>query len=208
MKTLITAAKVADMAQSQEKTFYVEKSSIITPAASDAAKQYGIKIVESSQPGPLGNANKTGCQSQMTIDAALIAHIVGEVQASLNMNRQSSKLLKEGDPCGLRLIRGESVALEDFYIGGQPGTVKMKEILSIKESSQMVSGFMTMEDAAFTSDLKNDEISFIISGTLTCSINGKKYLGAAGDTFFIPAGTKVTYSTSGITKIFFVLSPT
>jgi ethanolamine utilization protein EutQ len=207
LKTLITAAEVKDMMQQQEKTLYVGLHSIITPAAYDAAKQYGITIVEGSDSPAIGQEKKAGRQSEMTIDAALIAHIVSQVQDCLIMNKQYSKLSKESDPCGLRLVRGGSVALEDFYIGGQPGTVKMKEILCIKESSQMVSGFMTMEDTVFTSELKNDEINYIISGALTCTINGKKYTGEAGDTFFIPAGTKVTYSTFGIMKSFFVISP-
>jgi len=208
LKTLITAAKVKDMAQSQEKTLYVEKDSIITPAARDAAKEYGVSIVGSSDPGLMGEEKKTRCQSAMRIDAALITHIVDEVQACLKINKQQPQICKEGHPCGLRLVRGVGVSLEDFYIGGAPGKVKLQEILSIKESSQMVSGFMTMEDAVFTSELKNDEISYIISGALTCTINGEKYTGETGDTFFIPGGAKVTYSTSGITKIFYVVAPT
>ncbi len=85
--------------------------------------------------------------------------------------------------------------------------VGIGEILSIKESPNMASGFMTMEKTSFDWTLKYEEIDYVVDGMLEFKVNGQTYRGQAGDVFYIPANASVTFSAPGKVKFFFVTYP-
>ncbi|MBS3969209.1 MAG: cupin domain-containing protein [Clostridia bacterium] len=220
MKTLITVSEIKQFAGSSKKTMYIDANTIVTPAARDAAGERGIKIVVGAPPEKISEKhqrNEAGVSTKITetvkqnvsgsVDPALIAKIVGEVIKSLNQSPKPPQLVKEADPSGLRLVKGNSVVLENFNTGDPSHNVKIKEILSIKESPNMATGFMSMENTTFDWHLTYDEIDYIVEGTLEFIVNGKKYTGTAGDVFFIPADTKVTFSAPDKVKFFFVTYP-
>lgn len=219
MKTLITVSEIKQFLGKGSKTMYVDNNTIITPAAKDAASEHGIKIVLGTQPKEayetkLDNATVKECidgnkaveNVVAGVDPAIIAKIVGEVMKSLNQTHPA-QLVKEADPSGLRLVKGNTVVLENFNTGDPNHNVKIKEILNIKESPNMATGFMSMEKTTFDWHLTYDEIDYIVEGTLEFIVNGKKYVGKAGDVFFIPADTKVTFSAPDKVKFFFVTYP-
>lgn len=220
MKTLITVSEVKEFAATGKKTMYIDTNTIVTPAARDAASERGIKIIigvprekitekhQNNEAGvPRNKLEAANQEASEAVDPALIAKIVGEVIKSLNQSSKPPQLVKEADSSGLRLVKGNSVVLEKFNTGDPSHNVKIKEILNIKESPNMATGFMTMENTAFDWHLTYDEIDYIIEGTLEFIVNGKKYTGTAGDVFFIPADTKVTFSAPDKVKFFFVTYP-
>jgi ethanolamine utilization protein EutQ len=219
LKTLITVSEIKQFV-GKDKTLYVDTNTIITPAAKDAASERGIKIVLGAQPKETYktkqedaavkecvDTTKTVQQEvKGVVDPAMIAKIVGEVMKSLNQT-QPSQLVKEVDQSGLRLVKGNTVVLENFNTGDPSHNVKIKEILNIKESPNMATGFMSMEKTTFDWHLTYDEMDYVIEGTLEFIVDGKKYTGKTGDVFFIPANTKVTFSTPDKVKFFFVTYP-
>ncbi|KUO51745.1 MAG: hypothetical protein APF76_15295 [Desulfitibacter sp. BRH_c19] len=220
MKTLITVSEIKQFLGKGKKTMYVDTNTIITPAAKDAAGEYGIKIVLGAQAKEVyetkqDDAEVKACTDTIEtvkhevtgVDPAMIAKIVGEVMKNLNQTQRPSQLVKEADASGLRLVKGDTVVLENFNTGDPNHNVKIKEILNIKESPNMATGFMSMEKTTFDWHLTYDEIDYIVEGTLEFIINGKKYTGKAGDVFFIPADTKVTFSAPDKVKFFFVTYP-
>lgn len=218
MKALFTAVEIKKFAERQESTLYVEKNSIITPAARDAAREYGIEIVVGVRPEGAQSANNAcgaktvQCSSQgegaMEIDPDVLARIVGQVMACLQQTQQTAALDQDIDPCGLRLIRADKAVLESLTTGGAQGRVKVRELFGRREGNQLSAGIMTMEDTSLVYESKGDETRYILDGTLECMVNGKKYAGKAGDVFFIPAKAKVTFATPNQVKIFFVTCPT
>lgn len=197
MKALITAADVKKVTENHETTFYVQADSIITPSAKDTAKDLGIQIIVGSAPSLVPSS---------PLDPAIVAKIVGEVMACLNLSKQPPQLVKEVDPCGLRLARGDSVVLEKHDTGNPQDKVKIKELFNSRESSNVSAGFMTLEATSYSTHIKHDELHYIIDGTLECSVNGKTYSCEPGDTLFIPADTKVTFSTSHNVRLLYVAS--
>ncbi|EHQ91488.1 cupin domain-containing protein [Desulfosporosinus youngiae] len=194
MKTLITATDVKKAAENHETTLYIQKDSIITPSATDTAQDLGIRVIVGSAPAALPSS---------PLDPTLVAKIVGEVMACLNLSK-SAQLIKEVDPCGLRLVKGNSVVLENYDTGNPQNKVKLKELFNSRESSDFSAGFMSLEGTTYSTLIKHDELNYIIEGSLECSVNGKTYIGEPGDTFFIPANTKVTFSTSQNARLFYV----
>lgn len=203
MKTLITVADVIKAAENHETTFYVQADSIITPSAKDTAQDQGIQIIVGSAPSPVLSSSPA---PSSPLDPAIVAKIVGEVMACLNLSKQPSQLIKEVDPCGLRLVKGDSVVLAHYDTGNPHDKVKIKELFNSRESSNISAGFMTLEATSYSTLIKHDELHYIIDGTLECSVNGNTYIGKTGDTIFIPADTKVTFSTSHNVRLLYVAS--
>lgn len=215
MRTLITAADIAKMARGAEKILRVPPHSLITPAARDTAKDQGIEIIVEAAvaqsalaAAPAGLIDK-GADGGGTagIDTAVIAKIVGEVLAGLNLCGTSRQLVKEADPCGLRLVRGDSVLLEAFPTGNAGDSMKLKELFSVKDSAVMSAGIAAIEAASSTCDIKQDEMNYILEGTVTVTVEGREYAARSGDVLFIPSGTKVEYRTPETAKWFFVTHP-
>ena len=209
MKTLITAADVEKAAENRETTFYVQAESIITPSAKDIAKDQGIQIIVGSAPSSVPSSSLAPSSLSVPsspLDPAIVAKIIGEVMACLNLSNQPSQLIKEVDPSGLRLVKGDSVVLENYDTGSPQDNVKIKELFNSRESSNISAGFMTLEKTNYFTHIKHDELQYILDGTLECSVNGNKYIAKAGDTILIPADTKVTFSTSHNVRLLYVAS--
>ncbi|KJS86619.1 MAG: hypothetical protein JM58_06600 [Peptococcaceae bacterium BICA1-8] len=220
MKKLITAADVKSYAEQQKNTICVGAKSIITPAARDAANEYKIQFLVTEEPAQVRGDNKFSREQienviksidtthlSANINSDFIEKIVGEVMASLTKCKQPPEMVKEADPCGLRLVRGNTVSLENFNTGNSQDKVKIKELLNLKESPNMSTGFMEIENTAFDCDIKGDEVCYIIQGALECTVNGNRYLGQAGDVLYLPANSKVRYSAPEKAKYFYVTYP-
>jgi ethanolamine utilization protein EutQ len=188
----------------------VEAEAIITQEARDVAAQMGIAIKRADRgAAPCWNGEaKTPPNLETALDQDSIVKIVERIVAeALPGASHHQGLAVERDSSGLRLVRGGSVVCEPFDTGHPGDKVWLKDLLSIKESPNMGSGFMAMEQASFDWTLKYDEIDYIIKGNLEFRLNGKTYSGEAGDVFYIPANTSVTFSAPGRVEFFYVTYP-
>lgn len=208
MKTLITASEIKQYAEMGEKSIYVNKQAIITPAANDSAKELGIKFIigEELKNESINDSNINDIK-EANLEQDLIAKIVAEVMKVMSEPSGLFQLSKEADPSGLRLIKGNNIVLEKFDTGNPEHNVKIREILNIKESPNLVTGFMTLEETKFDWKVACDEINYITEGTLELIIDGKNYVGNVGDVFFIPGNTQITFSAPNMVKLFFVAYP-
>jgi len=218
VKTLISVNEIKSLASAGKKALYVEPpGTIITPAARDAASEWGIAIKFGPEPQeapaqclePQEQEKEPETVSSpvlSTISPELISKIVMEVMANLPQCHPA-EIVKEVDPSGIRLVRGNSVRCESFNTGNPKDKVGIKEILTIRESPNMCTGFMTLDKTSFDWHLMYEEIDYIVEGTLEITINGKTYRGKAGDVFYIPADSKITFSSPDQVKFFFVTYP-
>ena len=209
MKKLITISEIKKLTEKGAQELYLEQGTIITPAARDSAKENGITLKESrgekGKDSSLKSPEKSPETSQVT--AKLVAQIVKEVMASLPGTAEKKTLKKEAHASGLRLVKGKTVECEPFNTGDPRDKVGIKEILSIKESPQMASGFMSIEKTSFAWDLAYEEVDYILEGTLEITVEGTTYKGEAGDVFYLPKDTRVTFSSPDKAKFFFVTYP-
>lgn len=208
MKTLITAADIKKIADCGDKTIAVPPKAIITPAARDTARDYGVNIVVQEKLQMEHPASQPTGQPKhsMSVSAELIAQIVQEVLATIQ-GGQKEGLDKVADPSGMRLVRGDSVILDEYPTGYPQDKVTRKALFIAKESPHLSAGFMNLKDTSFTSELRYEEVVYVLDGTVECMISGRKYLGRTGDTFYLPANTKITLSTMGTVKLFYVTHP-
>ena len=152
-------------------------------------------------------------QGNQGVDPAMVAQIVQQVMSQLGVNTNAdcpqSDLVRAIDPeKGFMLIKGDSVKLEPFNDGEKdyPG-IWIKEFTNPKESPNLTSGIMQFDHSQLPWTLTYDEMDYVLEGTLEFIVNGKKYTGYPGDSFYIPANTTVTFSTPDHAKFFFVTYP-
>lgn len=208
MKALVTASEVKKTSENHETILYVAENSIITPAAKDSAKELGIKIIAGSDPSHR-QENNSSCLPQVKIpsshlDPAILSQIVKEVIVCLKQSKQPLQSIKEADPSGLRIVKGDSVVLEDFNTGNPKDNVKIKELFTRKECSTLSAGFISFEKTSYSVTTKNDEIDYVIHGDLECSVDNRNYCAQAGDILLIPAHTQITFTASNPVKLFYV----
>lgn len=212
MKKLVTASEINELIAKGQKTIYLEPGTIVTPSAKDVACERKVAIVFGPAAAapvccPAGEGEAADLAG--SIEPGLIERIVKEVMASLPQLQLPQQVVKEADTSGIRLVRGDSVKkCEPFDTGNPKDKVGITEILTRKESPNLATGFMTMENgSAFEWTLGYEELDYIIEGTLDIIINGKTYRGKAGDVFYIPKNTHITFSTPDHVKFFFVTYP-
>jgi len=226
MKKLITANDIRKAFNDKEKCIYVDDNTIITPAAKDCAHELGVEILEGQevaaavavqaqvQPEKIESevtmesiVMKEVSSSGLSISEELISRIVNEVVSRFELSVVKPEIKKECDPSGIRLVHGESVTLDKLDTGNPKDKVGIKEILSRQECPNMATGFMELEKSSFDWTLGYDELDYIIEGTLDITIDGKTYTGKAGDVFFIPKDSSITFTASEYCKFFFSTYP-
>lgn len=211
MKKLISLAEIRQISAKGEKVLYVDSDTLVTPAARDAAAEAGLKLVQGSAPCaapvvPAQPLQPTGT-GRAGVDIALITRLVMEALAGKAPSEEAPAFVKESDGGGLRLIRGNTVKCEPFDTGNPHAVVGLTDIVNTRESPNMGAGFMTVEKSAFDWELNYEEFDVILEGTLNITVNGHTYSGKAGDVFFIPKGSKITWSSPDRARFFYATYP-
>ncbi|WP_088189619.1 cupin domain-containing protein [Desulfosporosinus sp. FKA] len=216
MKKLVCADEVKAAAAKGQKIFCVEGNAIITPSARDMAKDLGIEFTEGSVPAVDHSCNVSEMQKDTSRGTEIDRDFIYQVVKAVLMNKvlQNSSLsvpvtpfLSESEPkSGLKIVRGRTVNFETFDTGNSSSNVAYREVVS-QHDSQMSAGFLTIEKSSFDWELCYEEIDIILEGSLSLTINNKTYEACQGDVLFIPKGSKVTWSSTGYVKLFYVTYP-
>lgn len=144
------------------------------------------------------------------VDPAMIAQIVQQVLSGMgNTTCNVAGLERVVDPAtGFMLIKSANTGLDVFNDGTRdyPG-VYIKEFTNPQESPNMTSGMMALDHGSLDWTLTYDEMDYVIEGTLEFIVNGQKFTGHAGDSFYIPANTHVVFTTPDRCKFFFATYP-
>jgi ethanolamine utilization protein EutQ len=207
VKRLITVREVKECKNSGKNIIFVDKGTIITPAAIDAATEINVDFIEGSEMEKVNEKTDSNPTNEKNIDMDMIYKIVKEVMAQSMLTASVKSFDKECDPSGLKLIRGNTVECERFETGNPNSKVGLKDIVNTKESPNMGAGFMTIEKSSFDWELCYEEFDYIVEGNLDITIDGKTYHGKAGDVFFIPKNSKITWSTPDFARFFYVTYP-
>jgi len=211
IKKLICAKDMEEFLVSEEKQFYINKNMIVTPSAKDIAKSNGIEIISEKVSEKCEVINSSVFES---LDSKKLLGMFKELvnqgllQEMLKClaSASSSKFNSECDESGLKVVRGRTVKMDVFDTGNLNNKVYFQELIS-KDESQMGAGILTIEDSKFERELKNEEIHYVVEGTVTVEINGKTYTANEGDVLFVPNNTKVIWGSLNKAKLFYTTYP-
>ncbi|MEG0157340.1 MAG: cupin domain-containing protein, partial [Anaerovoracaceae bacterium] len=198
MKKLICAEQIEAAMKSGEKTICIDSQTIITPSAKDMAEANNIEFVQQAAPAPA--TENCGCGESVLGDSGLSSDMIYaaiKMMAEKGMLKGMFEDLAPKTPYvadvhknGLKVVKGNSVVMDNFDTGVPSNKVTFQELVS-KEESKMSAGFLVIEDSKFDWNLTYDEIDYVIEGTLTVTIDGITYTGKPGDVLFVPTGSNV-----------------
>ena len=206
MKKLICGKDIEILQKSGQKVLYVDACTIVTPSAKYMAKSAGIEITcgtGTCTAAPAAVANPAAGIDSNTIYTVLKALMDKGMLQGVFDSIQDKPYQSETDPCGLKLVRGNSVKYEVLDTGNTEDKVFYQEIINSGDGSSMNAGFITIEKCNFDWDVACEELYHVVEGTLTVGVNGTVYTANPGDSLFFPKGAKVTFGSPNRMKAFY-----
>jgi len=154
-------------------------STVITPAAWSKAHELGVTLD----------------QRASTLPADAAADAVGSCERLV-------------DPCGLIVVRGDSVRLGRFTGAGPDRRIGLTDLIQSGDGSPMAAGIMSWKrEDSFPWSLDYDEVDLVLEGVLHIGIDGRTLEGRAGDVIYIPKGSRIVFGTPGHVRVFYVTYP-
>ncbi len=146
----------------------------------------------------------------MNIDRSEIEKLVRSIIMEEYSNQINDSSKRHVDSSGIMSISLPlfSVSEEDRLDTGDPNhKVYTKDLVSLAESPRLGCGLMVMEDTTFDWTLGYDEIDYIIEGTLSIIIDGRRITANAGELILIPSGSRIQFSVEGKARFIYVTYP-
>jgi ethanolamine utilization protein EutQ len=146
----------------------------------------------------------------LNIDRSEIEKLVRSIIMEEYSNKSNDSSKRHVDPSGVMAISLPlfSVSEEDRLDTGNPNhKVYTKDLVSLTESPRLGCGLMVMEDTTFDWTLGYDEIDYIIEGTLTIIIDGRRITANAGELILIPRDSSIQFSVEGKASFIYVTYP-
>ena len=203
MKKLVCAKDIEALGARGETVCYVDGDTIVTPSARDAAEERGIVFSEQTPVSGTAGAAASGAQE---IDAGQVYQVLKALMERGLLEDIFKPFESERHGNGLKVVRGGSVKM-DVFETGTPGAKAFFQELVSKEESHISAGFLVIDHSEFPWELTYEEIDYVIEGTLTVTIDGKKYTAHAGDVLFVPSGSRVIWGSPDKARIFYATYP-
>ncbi|OQY49917.1 MAG: hypothetical protein B6230_07290 [Desulfobacteraceae bacterium 4572_89] len=216
MAKLICADDIEKLIKQGEKRLYLEKDTVLTPSAKDAANAADLELCEggpdSACAAAAGNGDSSACDGEISSD--LIYNALKQMDCKDLLNKLSGETPTPELPysaetgSGVKLVCGKSVRM-DFLDTGTPGVKACyQELISDSDGAHIPSGFLEIDCSEFEWELEGyEEVDYIIEGTLSITINGETFTGHAGDVFFVPSGSKVVWCSPDKARMFYSTYP-
>ncbi|WP_350343934.1 cupin domain-containing protein [Proteinivorax tanatarense] len=210
MKKLIRAKDVEEAVGKGVKEIPVMSNTIITPSAKDIAQASGVEFVtQTPQTNQIANS-KSSNSSQNGLDSEMVYNVLktlmekGMLEELMNSLPVPSKFISESAD-GLKVIRGNSVKYDNVKTNCPNSQVYSQELIK-KDDSQLRAGLLKIEQSKYDPEIAQQEINYVIEGTVTTTINGKSLVANPGDVIYIPSNSKITRESDKV-KLLYVTYP-
>lgn len=143
-------------------------------------------------------------ESQKELIEKMVRTVLLEKFASL------SDYTKTVDPSGVLSVKLPTLEVveEDRLDTGKPSdVVYCKDLVTLEESPRLGCGLMVMKDTTFDWTLEYDEVDYIIEGTLSVLIDGRRISAGPGEVLFIPKSSRIQFSVEGDARFLYVTYP-
>jgi ethanolamine utilization protein EutQ len=215
-KRVIARSDIERLKAEGQTTLVLEVGDKVTPLARDSAVELGVKIVEPGEGVPTAAA-----KGGQEVDESTIQ---GIVQAVL---KQMEGKVGECPPCATPRVYGsrpgevqlfkipKNQELDLLELYDEKGVLKtapeiefrLTDVVTVDAGSSMGLGYMSWHHGGFEWHLTYDEVDVVVEGVMEMECEGKKIVAYPGDVVFIPAGSKVRWSTPSWVKVLYVTFP-
>ncbi|MDT2814485.1 cupin domain-containing protein [Vagococcus carniphilus] len=139
-------------------------------------------------------------------------NIIEDVVRQVLMEKMSSlsQFTKNVDPSGVLSVKLPLLEVDEndrLDTGTPTDVVYCKDLVTLEESPRLGCGLMVMKDTTFDWTLEYDEVDYIIEGTLTVIVDGRKISAGPGEILFIPKSSSIQFSVEGDARFVYVTYP-
>lgn len=204
MKNLVCADDIKQCYEQGSDTLYIEENTIVTSLAEDTAEEFGIRIkVRKAKQKTTADVLSSSLGNNLTTDqlVLLLKRLLANEQIFPSLPFEA-----ECHPNGLKVVKGNSVQMDQFDTGNPQDHVTFQELVN-KDEAHMSAGFLEIDHSSFEWELSYEEIDYVIEGTLTVTLDGKTYTANAGDVLFVPKDTKVIWGSPDKARVFYATYP-
>lgn len=121
-----------------------------------------------------------------------------------------SEYTKTVDPSGVLAVKLPTLQVSEedrLDTGNSSDRVYCKDLVTLEESPRLGCGLMVMKDTTFDWTLEYDEVDYIIEGTLSVLIEGRRISAGPGEVIFIPRSSSIKFSVEGDARFIYVTYP-
>ncbi|MEK9164732.1 MAG: cupin domain-containing protein [Chloroflexota bacterium] len=177
-RQLFAAADIRRLARDLKSDLLVlGHDDLITPEASDLAKELGVRLVRDAAPD-------TGKQPPTPARAFGVLPPLKSVR-------------------GVNVILDAFGG--DLATPGT--NVRLKDVVTSADGSPMAAGYMTLDKGEFPWTLTYDEVDIVLEGELVITRGSEVARGGPGDCIFIPKGSGITFGTPSRARFVYVAFP-
>ncbi|HCM89691.1 MULTISPECIES: cupin domain-containing protein [Vagococcus] len=138
--------------------------------------------------------------------------IIENVVRQVLMEKMSglSQLTKTVDPSGVLSVKLPLLEVDEndrLDTGVAGDVVYCKDLVTLEESPRLGCGLMVMKDTTFDWTLEYDEVDYIIEGTLTVIVDGRRISAGPGEIIFVPKSSSIQFSVEGDARFVYVTYP-
>lgn len=139
-------------------------------------------------------------------------NIIEDVVRQVLMEKMSSlsQFTKDVDPSGVLSVKLPLLEVDEndrLDTGTPSDVVYCKDLVTLEESPRLGCGLMVMKDTTFDWTLEYDEVDYIIEGTLTVIVDGRRISAGPGEILFIPKSSSIQFSVEGDARFVYVTYP-
>lgn len=208
MKKLICAADVEERGASGQKQCWIDRNTIVTPAARDKARELGVELTHA--PCKTLRSEAASCETPDDLDMNAIFKFFKMLSEKGLVEKLLGTALEppyqaETDPTGLKLVRGRTVKMEACE-GTSGAKVYRQEVIG-KPDGSMSAGFLTVDHDSFEQETAHEETYIVLEGSLDVTLNERTFTAHEGDVLFIPKGVKAIKGSSDCARMFYMTNP-
>jgi ethanolamine utilization protein EutQ len=204
----------------------LEPGDVLTPLARDTALELGVTIVEPGETAPAAAA-------PAAISSDKVEEIVKAVLGRLTTEEKKEEcrtctgqfgalrpcptpLVYGTRPGALKLVEMPKVGqLPPSELRDKAGNLltppeidfRLQDVVTMDDASSMGGGYMSWLKGGFEWHLTYDEIDCVVQGIMEITCEGRTLTAGPGDLVFIPAGSKVRWSTPSWALVYYVTFP-
>lgn len=190
MKKLICEQDIKLLAEKGETCCQIDKNTVVTPSARDAADAAGISFCcGESAPAAEAGVNQLTPELIRSVVEGLIAR--GRLPADFCERLMAAGVpyCCEQDESGLKIVRGNTIRMDEL-LSGNPRVRYQR----LTDKAGAAAGILEIDHDTYQRTKDGNEIAYVLEGSLTVTIKGNTYSAGRGDCLFVPGNISVTMS--------------
>ena len=126
------------------------------------------------------------------------------------VRRVLAQLMSGNDDCPVKKVSVPALSVTEEHrmdTGNPADRVWTRDLFTLEESPRLGCGLMVMEHTTFPWTLNYDEIDYVVEGSLSILMDGKRITAGPGEIILIPKGSSIQFSVEDKARFLYFVYP-